>query len=279
MIQNPVFRKEMLVRFRLRPGATAQLGVVIAIGIGIALFHWLFIRNMLDARVVRGKEAWQWLVGIQYAIICLMTPAIAANAITQEREQQTWDMLIFTRLKPSEIIMGKLFGRMIPTFALLALCFPLTLCCMIVSYMARDGSWRGFPSDYNQEVVAAGQFLGTYVVMLVTALFYTTLGLFLSYRTRRTLYALMGSYTTVIGGLLIGTGMITVALSSIVHDYRFSEHFFLLWINPAYMIAQAISPFETYGTAYLIGGLTIYIALTALMLSRMILGFRRFSVE
>src|SRR5262249_47625039 len=111
MIQNPVLRKELMVKLRLRPGAHAQNGVIIAIVLLIGLFHFYFIDWLLkDNRGDNGRTTFMWFVCLQYALICLITPAIAANAITQEREQQTWDMLLFTRLTPTEIILGKLMG-------------------------------------------------------------------------------------------------------------------------------------------------------------------------
>jgi ABC-type transport system involved in multi-copper enzyme maturation permease subunit len=282
MIQNPVLRKELMVKLRLRRGAHAQNGVIIAIILLIGIFHLYFIDWLLkDNQGDNGRTTWAWFVCLQYTLICLMTPAVAANAITQEREQQTWDMLIFTRLTPMEIIFGKLMGRLLPSLGLLILCFPLTLMCVIVSYLGLDGSWSGLAgaADGQQYVVTPGEFFGAYAVMFLTAICFTTLGLFLSHCTRRTLYALMLSYTIVVGGLLIGTMMLTGALQMFVRDFGFFERFPLLWINPAYLMMQVMSPVKPYGGVYLMGGLILYLVFTLLMIWRMIAGFRRFSTE
>lgn len=277
MISNPVLRKELMTRWRLRKNAPGRLGALIAILVGMGLFHWFFLNWLMNTnRGTQGKETWQLVVCLQYLLLCLMTPAIAANAITQEREQQTWDMLVFTRLKPAEIILGKLMGRMLPSLALLLLCLPLTLLCAFVALSERG--LVSYPSDTYWSGITTGQFLGAYAVMLVTALFYTTLGLFLSWCFRKTLYALMMSYTVVVGGLTIGTMLITVAVSMFVQDFRFSEHFFVLWLNPVYLMWRAISP-DNNGPFYMLCGLLIYLVLTALMLWRMVTGFRRFASE
>lgn len=280
MISNPVLRKEMMTRWRLRKGAPGRLGALIAILVCIGLFHWYFLDWLTNAdrHPSHGwdKNVWYWVIGLQYTLLCLMTPATAANAITQEREQQTWDMLVFTRLKPAEIILGKLMGRMLPSLALLTLCLPLTLLSAFVSQV-NSGNF-GPNADYFSYSVSFGEFLAAYAVMLVTALFFTTLGLFLSWCFRKTLYALMMSYTVVVGGLTIGTTMLTIAFSMLVQDHNFPEHFIGMWINPVYMMWQALEPSKD-GPLYLICGLLIYLLLTALMLWRMIAGFRRFARE
>jgi ABC-2 type transport system permease protein len=278
MIQNPVLRKELMTRWRLRKGAPGRLGMAIAILVGIGVFHWYFLDWLMNEnRGSYSKDVWQWVIALQYTLICLITPAIAANAISQEREQQTWDMLIFTRLKPAEIILGKLMGRMLPTLALLALCLPLTLLCAFVS-VANPALPSGGATFWSGSVTV-GEMLAAYAVMLVSALFYTTLGLFLSWCFRKTLYALMMAYTIVIGGLLIGTALLAAAVQMFVQDFRIAEHFFAFWINPAYLMTQVMSPVRPYGEIYMACGLLIYLILTALMLWRMIVGFRRFARE
>ena len=58
----------------------------------------------------------------------------------------------------------------------------------------------------------------TQLVILISALFYTTIGLFMSWMMKRTVYAIMMSYTFVIGFLMIGTTLITSILSLNLSD-------------------------------------------------------------
>ena len=68
-------------------------------------------------------------------------------------------------------------------------------------------------------------------------------------------------------------------LSSLVGDYNFFTNCPLMWFNPIQMILEVMTPSRTLDSLNLIYGLIGYAALTALMLWRMISGFRRFAFE
>src|SRR5207244_484503 len=125
-----------------------------------------------------------------------------------------------------------------------------------------------------------GQLLGTYAVMLISAFLFATFGLYMSWLLKRTLYALMLSYTFVMGGLLLATAMITGALATLFTDPQFFERCPLMWINPAFMMGLAANP-DSFPNArlFLIYGLLCYVVLSLLMLWRMIVGFRRFAYQ
>src|SRR5207245_411787 len=113
-------------------------------------------------------------------------PVIAANAITREKEQQTWEMLCFTSLHAGEIILGKLMARLILMLGIIVLLLPAAFFC-----------W-GHATLLNTSTAAyanAGKFVITQLVVFISALFYTTFGLFMSWAMKRTLYAIMMSYT------------------------------------------------------------------------------------
>lgn len=274
MIANPVLHKELLLRFRFRQAKPALLGIALAVLIVLAWLHyWLFRWLLADPAATTGQTAWQIVVSVQFILLCLVAPSITANCITQEKEQQTWEMLIFTRLMPSEIIIGKLIARMVALTALLSLFLPVSLFCWAHS---------NFTGTSPSTTVTASQFCITYLVLLICGLFFATFGLFASYMLKRTLYAIMASYTFVIGGLCIATALITGALSSLFQDYRFWEKCPLMWFNPVQIIAETLTlnqPNSSNDPLYLVFGLVGYLLLTLLMLWRMIAGFRRFAYE
>lgn len=117
-----------MMRLRFRLPLRTRLIVLGAIALVLTYIYWKVIAFLLkDPSPDTAKTFWQWMVGIQFLLICLITPSVAANAITQEKEQQTWDMLLFTRLTPSEIILGKLTARMALIVFLLVLFLPVNL--------------------------------------------------------------------------------------------------------------------------------------------------------
>lgn len=268
MIQNPVLRKELLIRMRLRSLATAKAGVFALVVLAILWIHYEAIDSIIHAETsYRGRDEWGFLVVGQAVLLFLLTPIAAANAITQEKEQQTWEMLVFTRLTSREIVFGKLFARLVPSFALMLLGFPLTFFSWWTAIQNQSDWWN----------LHFGNFVATYAVLITCSVFFTITGLFLSWLVKRTLFAVMGSFVVVIGFLMLGTFLITGACSLFVHDYQVMERFPLLWINPIYMMGQAMQPMAPDGFVYMIVGILAYLAASVLMLWIMIRNFHRSS--
>ncbi len=271
MIDNPVLYKELVLRFRFRQQKPVLLGVGLFFLLLVAAFywwigvHWLLGTPTHDA----GRETWTMVIIVQYLLICLVAPVITANAITLEKEQQTWEMLLFTPLTAKEVILGKLAARMVAILILLAIFLPLSLFCWAHALVGMAGT-PGY--------VSPGQFLAAYVVMVVSALLFGTFGLLMSWRFKRTLYAIMSSYTFVIGGLIIGTVMVTSVLAMVLSENYVQEHSPLLWINPVMLMYWALDPGDVaYAPRYLLYGLLTYGFAIFLMLFVMISNFRRTS--
>lgn len=273
MINNPVLRKEMLMRLRLRQIPTATkvgISVAIAVLMGV-IYYFVIVKGILtEPNSETSYGIWAAIVGIQFGLICLIAPVVTANAITQEKEQQTWEMLIFTRLLPGEIIFGKLIARLASLVVVLILFAPIELFAWIcASHQPGSSSYVSFSMVFL-----------TYITMIVTGVFYATFGLYMSWLVKRTIYAIMLSYSFVIGGLIIITFLITAMMTYI------SEDIFnkcpLMWINPVMMIYHAIDPVDptnTNATLFLIYGLIVYVMVTLLLLWRMTVGFRRFAYD
>lgn len=272
MIDNPVLRKELFMRLRLRQTTQVRAGIFLALLFSLGTFYYFVIRFLMgDTNAASGTTTWRWLIALQYMLIILITPAVTANAITLEKEQQTWDMLLYTNLTPGEIIFGKLIARLALLCLLLVLFLPLSLFSWMHSVvLGASGS----------DVVSVGQFALTYLVLFLSMLFFSTAGMFLSFYLKRTLYSIMGAYTFVVGGLIIGTTLVTFVLVALFGDGRMLEYCPLMWVNPVMLMAQALNPNSfPNGSLYLTFGLLSYVVLSLLMLWRMIYGFRRFAME
>jgi ABC-type transport system involved in multi-copper enzyme maturation permease subunit len=270
MIGNPVLRKE-LMRGRIRqPKATlVGLGLAVLVILGGA-YYQVIVSLLSDPTPSAGRDAWRTVVWIQFVLIGLLAPVATANAIAQEKEQQTWEMLLFTRLMPGEIILGKLLARMAFLTLVVLLGLPISL---FAAFQANRGGVLG------SEAVSVGQFVGVYFTMLMCALFFATFGLFMSWLLNRTLYAILSSYTFVVGGLVIGTTMVAGLLSMLTNDGNFFQRCPLMWFNPINMFYNAVTPQQHLDTVFLVYGLIGYGLFTALMIWRMIAGFRRFAYE
>ena len=97
---------------------------------------------------------------------------------------------------------------------------------------------------------------------------------------KRTIFAIMMSYTFVIGFLIIGTFLITGMLSQGLNDGNLWNTCPLMWINPCMLMFFAFAPDNTpNATLFAVYGMLSYLMLTLMMLWRMIVGFRQVVVE
>ena len=169
--------------------------------------------------LVRGapqdaRDLWPVLVYGALTLIVLLAPAIASTAITQEREQQTWDALAATRLSAGEVLLGKWLGRQLIPWLLLLIIFPFLLVCAI----------RGGLGFALLPAVLA--------FLIVTIGVYSMLGLLCSFQARRTVAATATSLT-VTAFFCIGTVVVNYVLQ-ILHlsDMNYRHDSSVMWLNP-----------------------------------------------
>src|SRR5207253_6278496 len=87
-----------------------------------------------SSNVVRGAD--RFLLGLtlgQIVLLVLFVPGVAAVAVSGEREQNTLEMLYASRLRPGQIIAGKVA---------VAIGYPLLLLIMALPFVALL-NWRG----------------------------------------------------------------------------------------------------------------------------------------
>jgi len=109
---NPVLVKELRGRMR---GWRALLVMTVYLGVMsvITLLIYLASRDSVTgygggqaARM--GQVLFYGMVIFQMVMVALLTPAFTSSAITQEREQKTYELLVTTLLPSRSIVLGKL---------------------------------------------------------------------------------------------------------------------------------------------------------------------------
>ncbi|MFQ6131742.1 MAG: ABC transporter permease [Armatimonadota bacterium] len=125
LAENPVLTKDLRTRMRglrapaLLFGYLAVLSAVMFIGY-VVWSESMFGGGGSAALSSRVGRNFYWALFIAQAVIVLLfAPAFTAGAITLEREQQTFDLLVITRLSPFSIVTGRLCSA--ASFALLLL--------------------------------------------------------------------------------------------------------------------------------------------------------------
>src|SRR5438045_896037 len=138
---NPVLQKDLLGLLRLKRVAAVQIFFVAVLAV-MVLGSWPqsgvvsgSVRGSGGASgVVRGAD--RFLLGLtlgQIVLLVLFVPGVAAVSVSGEREQQTLEMLYASRLRPREIIAGKIG---------VAIGYPLLLLFMALPFVALL-NWRG----------------------------------------------------------------------------------------------------------------------------------------
>ena len=258
LLENPVLWKEMKTRVRSRQPAPVRISVAVVVG-GLILFCYYHALSWLisEGRGESARDAFHMSVGIQTTLIWLLCPALAANAVTQEKEQQTWDMLIFTLLTPMEILTGKLISRLLPILAILAAFFPFMAFTLVL------------------QGAAPGEFLLVYFLFAVWILFLVTVSLFMSWAFKKTASAIAMSYL-VLFMLTVVTMLVAWTLSAGSGDPDSSP---VLWLNPFRVMAAMITTSDTRATEIIVFSTSVYAGATALLFWRMVSRFRAFSIE
>lgn len=110
---NPVFRKELKLGVR-----SARLPIVILIFNSILAFISLLvlyaiIENAYWSGIIDYTSVimlYVIVLGIEGVLLAFIVPALTASTISGERERQTLDILLTTRMTPWSIIWGKLMS-------------------------------------------------------------------------------------------------------------------------------------------------------------------------
>jgi ABC-type transport system involved in multi-copper enzyme maturation permease subunit len=137
-----------------------------------------------------GATVFQGLAFIQISLISLFAPALAAGAISGERERQTLDVLLVSRVSALGIVWGKLVASV--AFMLLLILAALPLFAAVFLFGGID----------------AEQFLVTQLLTVTTAVSLGATSLLLSAAFRRTLPSTVASYgaafASLVGTLVVG---------------------------------------------------------------------------
>ena len=200
---NPVTVKELRGRMR---GARAFIILTIYLGILVALVSLVYFgftassRGLMapEIRLNMGKVIFGIVVAMELFLVIFVSPGLTAGAISSEREQQTFDLLRTTLLPARSLVLGKLLAALSFIFMLLLATLPLQSLSFLFGGVARE------------------EFVIANILLIVSALAYSSLGMLFSSLFKRTLIATVLSYATsilVVFGLPILVYAIILSMS------------------------------------------------------------------
>ncbi len=105
----------------------ALLGVVL-----ISLFVSMSGQSASLAELAKGaSQTFAFAATTQLALMCFLSPVFTAGAITQERDAQTFNILLSTPLTSAQIVFGSLMSRLYFVIMLLIAGLPIFLMTMV----------------------------------------------------------------------------------------------------------------------------------------------------
>lgn len=195
---NPIVIKELRIRMRgIRPYAILTLFLVALVAAGYGMYQIMLRQALFGGSVLSFQVGQGLFSGLALCEICLivfLAPAMTSGAISSEREQLTYEMLLATPLRPASILWGKLVAALSYLFLLIFAAIPVFSVVLMFGGIA--------PEDL----------LKVFALLLMTAITYGTIGLFCSSLLRRTSQATVISYSIIL--VLIGSTMMASSLWS-----------------------------------------------------------------
>lgn len=180
---------------------------------------------------------------IQLGLILFSVPSFTAGTIAGEREKQTLDILLTTRLKPMQIILGKLFSSISSVLLLYISSLPILGICFAIGGI----EWKSL-------------FYLT-IVIICCSIFLGSIGIYFSTKMKKSIPATVVSYA--MSAMLVAGTFVLVLIYSILKYVAYGNKepgasLYLLLINPLMtVIAMMTNQFGSneYKTILLSGGI------------------------
>ena len=187
-MMNPVLRREAITTMRSWKTYGALVVFLAVSAVGACLYINLAMYQNYDMSFDRGAMVWLYVVvaAVEMGLVMLGVPAIAAGSISGERERQTLDLLLVTKMRPISIILGKWMASLL---YLLLLIFATLPVFAIAFYFGN---------------VSIGNLALLLVFVLCTACMVGAVSVFFSCIFKRTIVSIVLMYL-VIGLLCFGT--------------------------------------------------------------------------
>jgi ABC-type transport system involved in multi-copper enzyme maturation permease subunit len=240
VLDNPVMLREF--RSRMRGNRTYVLllayVVMLTLVVGMTYLEWLATRQLAGGGPTSpvgwaaGRRMFVWVFTVQAILIALITPALTSGALTIEREQRSYEMLVLSRLRPFEVVWGKLAAALAFVALLLTSSLPL------VSLSFFFGG------------VSPGELFFTYLTLGLAAFAYGAMGILWSALVPRTASATVLAYSSVFcvalatafPGVIGSSGLVFRSLNPITAVFNAVEmETFYRWQIPSWLNAAVLN--------------------------------------
>lgn len=214
---NPLLTNELRLRTRnWRTYMMITLYLLILGGLGLLTFTtslWQIRFGYIDLADV-GRNVFIFLSILQFIMIYFIVPGFTSNAITSEKERQTFDLLVCTQLSPRNIVLGKLLAALSVVVLMIFASLP------IYSFVFLLGG------------VTLGEVLKLIIIYLLTTFIYGSFYIYLSSRFKRSQSTVIFSYGLALAFLGL-TLLLTALIAGLFASRRLDGPFpYLVLLHP-----------------------------------------------
>ncbi len=147
------------------------------------------------------------ITGIEFILFLLLVPALTAGSISGEREKQTLDILLTTRLTPFQIILGKLLSSISIMILLAVSSLPIIALCFSIGGIT---------------LLDLAKFL---LFLIITAIYLGSISIFFSTYCKRTTAATVCSYFAMLVLVFLSLLLVIgVGILSLLNEEDISYH-------------------------------------------------------
>ncbi|MBI3928316.1 MAG: ABC transporter permease [Armatimonadetes bacterium] len=217
LFDNPVLLKELRIGMRERRIFIIQLLYLTLLSFAaISLLSGALSDASASELPEIGRSYYRFLFWIQLVMILMIAPSLTCGSVTGEKERQSLDMMMASRLTPAEIVLGKLGFAVAFMVLVLFSSLPLTA---VVFFLGG---------------VSPGELTRSYLELAVAVLLSAQLGLYFSTREARSSYATNQAYGAIFLCFFLFAGPYGA-----IHEGAFGagavDPWWLVWGNSAYL--------------------------------------------
>lgn len=176
-LENPVFRQSSRQRMRGTRTYGCLIAYLLVLGLVVIISYDQFLSHGVQ-RTTAGlaQTLFETLVATQWFLVAFITPALTTSAITMEREQRTYDLLIMTPISRFAIVWGK-FASALAFIVVMIVCgMPLVAVLFLMG-----GVDTGLMIERYAGMLITGALLAAFGLMMSAICSSTTLANVLTY--------------------------------------------------------------------------------------------------
>ncbi|MFN3192396.1 MAG: ABC transporter permease [Aureliella sp.] len=189
--QNPLFQRELMGRLRSWKTLAAVLAVAV-VSSGLVLLRWPS-DSTIDVVSQGAMLVFRPLAFALTLAVMMLVPAFPATSLVSERKKGTLTLLLNSPTTPINIYLGKLLSNVALSLVLISVSFPALAACFAMGGIS--------VKDHIGPLA---------LVLIVMAVQYTAIGLWISIRASTTDASLRWTYAAVLALAVLSVGPLVV---------------------------------------------------------------------